>query len=94
MCIRDRYTLESAGFKKHEYEFMKLYYEMNMAHADQMNSVTLQDETKTRYAEKLEQETLRGYVVELLQESRTYMQTMQSQQANLSKVLGVETKQL
>lgn len=77
--IKHLYTLESAGFKKHEYEFMKLYYEMFMAHADQMNSVTLQDETKTRYAEKLEQETLRGYVVELLQESRTYMQTMQSQ---------------
>lgn len=64
--VKHLYTLESAGFKKHEYEFLKQYYEMQVAHADEMNAVTLQDETKTRYAEKLEQETLRAYVIELL----------------------------
>ena len=77
--IKHLYTLESNGFKKYEYEFLKLYHEMHVAHADQMNSVTLQDQTKTRYAEKLEQEKLRAYVIELLQDSRKYMKTMQTQ---------------
>ena len=88
------YNLESEGFKKHEYEFLKLYYEMQNAHADEMNGVTLKDETKARYAEKLEQETLRAYVIDLMRESRTYVQTMQTNQAALSKVLNIETKQL
>ena len=92
--IKQMYKLESDGFKKHEYEFLKLYYEMQNAHADAMNGVTLKDETKARYAEKLEQENLRAYVIDLLQESKTYVQTIQTNQAALSKVLNIETKML
>ena len=46
---------------------------MQNSHADEMNGVTLKDETKVRYAEKLEQENLRAYVIDLLQESKTYV---------------------